>query len=177
MDTNLQQYISQSRQQGMTDEQIRQNLLSSGWSKADINQVMSPQAVPPPPPSSPVTSPPPNVSPGSTPNQSNSTLMAALAYLGILIVVPFFTEAKNDPFVKFHLKQGLTLIIFEIGFWILSSVFGFLVAAARMPLLGSVFPLIWLFFFTLIAIGVINAAKGQTKELPVIGSFGNRFNF
>ena len=43
-----------------------------------------------------------------------NTLMAVLAYLGILILVPFLTDAKKDPFVKFHLKQGVALIIVEV---------------------------------------------------------------
>lgn len=32
----LQQYITQSRQQGMTDDQIRQNLVGQGWKESDI---------------------------------------------------------------------------------------------------------------------------------------------
>ena len=43
----------------------------------------------------------------------NNNLMGIFAYLWILILIPFLTESKNDPFVKYHLKQGLALIIFE----------------------------------------------------------------
>lgn len=34
---DLQNYITQSRQQGMTDDQIRQNLVGQGWGEGDIN--------------------------------------------------------------------------------------------------------------------------------------------
>ena len=36
----LQNYIRQSRTSGMTDEQIRQNLASQGWTEADISQAL-----------------------------------------------------------------------------------------------------------------------------------------
>ncbi len=36
MNSELQKYITQSRQQGMTDEQIRQNLVGQGWKESDL---------------------------------------------------------------------------------------------------------------------------------------------
>src|SRR5947209_7437510 len=47
------------------------------------------------------------------PQAPSANTMAILAYLGILLLVPYLM-AKNDPFVKFHLKQGLVLLILEI---------------------------------------------------------------
>jgi len=38
MDQKLQNYINQSRTSGQTDEQIKQQLLQSGWSQAQINE-------------------------------------------------------------------------------------------------------------------------------------------
>lgn len=35
---DLQTYIQQSRAKGMSDDQIRQNLLSAGWQEGDVNQ-------------------------------------------------------------------------------------------------------------------------------------------
>jgi hypothetical protein len=37
----LENYIKQSRAQGMSDDQIRQNLLSGGWNKVDLDQALS----------------------------------------------------------------------------------------------------------------------------------------
>jgi len=35
--------------------------------------------------------------------------MAILAY--ILFFIPLLTDSKNDPYVKYHIKQGLVLFI------------------------------------------------------------------
>jgi uncharacterized membrane protein len=118
-----------------------------------------------------IPNPPQANIPGSPPKPQgtgNNTGMAILAYLGILIIVPFLTEAKNDPFVKFHIKQGLVLIISEFVAIFLFAIpfFGWIVA-----------PFIWLFNLIMIIVGIINAASGKQTELPLIGSFGRNFNF
>lgn len=105
--------------------------------------------------------------------------MAVLAYLGILIIIPFIT-AKNDPYVKFHIKQGIALIILWVIIWILSFAIGIFLAIIQFPLFGLIsllFPLLWLLSVILVIIGIMNAATGKQKELPVIGSWGNKFNF
>ena len=94
--------------------------------------------------------------------------MAILAYLGILIVIPFLTEAHKDPFVKFHIKQGLVLLITEV----IASVI------AAIPILGWIAsPIIWLICVVLLIMGIVNAASGKEKELPIIGKFSSHFNF
>jgi uncharacterized membrane protein len=94
--------------------------------------------------------------------------MAVLAYLGILIIVPFVTDAKNDPFVKFHIKQGLALII--------SEVVGLFIGVV--PILGWIIsPLLLLFNLVMVILGIVNAATGKQKELPIIGAIGSKFNF
>lgn len=97
-----------------------------------------------------------------------NTLMAVLAYLGILIIIPFLTEAHKDPFVKFHLKQGVILIIFEVIGWFVGIV----------PVLGWFIGwLIWLVALVFIVIGIVNAASSAEKELPVIGQYAKSLNF
>jgi uncharacterized membrane protein len=94
---------------------------------------------------------------------SNRTLMAVLSYIGILVLIPLLTDAKNDPFVKFHIKQGLVLLIADV-------VVGFI---AWIPIVG------WaagVFIFILFIMGIINAAGGKETPLPVIGQFGSKFN-
>jgi uncharacterized membrane protein len=94
--------------------------------------------------------------------------MAVLAYLGILIIVPFLTDAKNDPFVKYHLKQGLVLIIFEVITWFVEVI----------PFIGYMIGwLLWLATLVLIIIGIMNAAQNKEQELPVIGQYAKNFNF
>ena len=119
-----------------------------------------------PPTPSPLNQVPP-VAPQPT-SQPNNTLMAVLAYLGILIIVPFVTDAKNDPFVKFHIKQGLVLIISEIvGLFI-----------GIIPILGWIIAPLWVMFnLVMVIVGIINAASGKQKQLPLIGSIANNFKF
>lgn len=89
--------------------------------------------------------------------------MAVLSYLGILVLIPLLTDAKKDPFVKFHIKQGLVLLIADI-------VASFII---WVPFIGWI---LWLGIVVLLIIGIINAANGQEKELPVIGSLGSKIN-
>lgn len=138
--------------------------------------------IPVPAPVAPAPTPIPQpVAPSVQPiNLSDNKGMAILAYLGILIIVPFLTGAQNDPYVKFHIKQGLGLIMFWLLLWVLSFVFSMLVALSGIyffVLAGIVFPLFYLISFILMAVGIVNAATGKTKELPVVGSWGSKFNF
>ena len=110
---------------------------------------------PTPPPQMPPQAPPPSGS-------NNNSLMAVLAYLGILVLIPLLTEAKNDSFVKFHIQQGLVMLIA----WVLGS-FLFWV-----PFVGWI---LWLGIVVLTIIGIMNAVNGHMKELPVIGHFGSKF--
>lgn len=114
----------------------------------------------------------PNLAPvqdksNNTPPQQTNTGMAILAYLGILIIIPFLTEAKNDPFVKFHLKQGLALIISEI---VVSLIYA-------IPFGGIIASLLWIFNIVMVVIGITNAAAGKEKELPILGQIAKNFNF
>jgi uncharacterized membrane protein len=92
--------------------------------------------------------------------------MAILAY--ILFFVPLLTETKKDPFVKFHVKQGLVLFIGWVVACIIAAIpfWGWL--AAR---------LLNLFLFVLMIIGILNAAKGKQEPLPLIGKFSEQFKF
>jgi uncharacterized membrane protein len=94
--------------------------------------------------------------------------MAVIAY--ILFFVPLLTDAKNDPFVKFHVKQGLVLLLTQIVISIVGSVIPFLGWFLILPL-GSIF------VFILWIMGILNAVNGTQKELPLIGGFATHFTF
>ena len=108
---------------------------------------------------------------GST---SKNTTMAALAY--VLFFIPLLTDAKKDPFVKFHVKQSLVLLIVSIG-WSLCSRF-----LAYLPVLGWIVgglagTVISILLLILWVKGLINALNGKQEELPVIGKYASQFNF
>ena len=98
--------------------------------------------------------------------------MAIFAYLWILIVIPFLTDAKNDPFVKYHLKQGLALLLFDVIGWAVAVGIGWF------PVIGWLIVwLWWLASIILVIVGIMNVLGGQEKELPWIGQYGSKFNF
>lgn len=102
----------------------------------------------------------------------NNNLMAIFAYLWILIIIPFLTEAKNEPFVKYHLKQGLALVIFEAIGWVAGWVLVFI------PIIGWLIMWLWSLTSLILAIfGIINVSNGHEKELPLVGKYGTHFKF
>lgn len=119
-----------------------------------------------------------NQIPNPPQSSSSNTGMAIFAYLGPLILVPFLTDAKNDPFVKFHLKQGLVLIIVSIGWGILRSFMpDFYWTFGTFRLINWILSLVSLGFLIIAIIGIMNAVNGRMKDLPLIGSFAKHFNF
>ncbi len=98
--------------------------------------------------------------------KGKNTGMAVVAY--ILFFIPLFTESKNDPFVKYHIKQGFVLFVVFIVSTIIS----------RIPLLGNVASLIIdAGALVLLLIGIMNAVHGKQEALPVIGQFGEKLQF
>ena len=95
--------------------------------------------------------------------------MSVLAYLGILIVIPFIM-AKDDPTVKFHIKQGLVLFIIEIAVWAIGTTMFYWQVWQLLQLVN-------LATLVLAIIGIINVVQGKQKELPLVGSFASHFNF
>lgn len=102
----------------------------------------------------------------------NNKVMAILAYLGILVLVPLFA-AKESKFARYHTNQGLVLCITEIAYGIAYSVLSSIILAIswRLYFITSIIGLISLVFLVLLIVGIINAANGRAKELPVIGKF------
>ena len=103
----------------------------------------------------------------TTPTQNNNTLMGVLAYIGPLVIVSYLT-AKNEPFVKFHIKQGLVLLAIEVVMWILS-----MVAIMLWPILS----LINLGALILSIVGIVNVVQNKEKLLPLVGQFAKHFKF
>lgn len=101
-------------------------------------------------------------------------LMAVLSYLGILVLVPILA-AKDSPFAKFHATQGLNLLIVSVAWSIVSGIIGAILGAIGVTFLSVLWSIItWLVsivIFLTMVIGIINAAQGKAKELPIIGGF------
>lgn len=90
--------------------------------------------------------------------------MAIVAY--VIFFIPLLTEAKNSPYVKFHVKQGLILTLASIAS---SVIYQLPVLGGLASTLGSILVLV------LWVIGIMNAINGQQKELPVIGKYAEQW--
>jgi uncharacterized membrane protein len=97
--------------------------------------------------------------------------MAILAYFGFLFLIPLFA-AKKDPLARFHTNQGLVLFIISFVTSNVSNFIGELLLKVS-PILtlisSGLFGIVSIACFVLSVIGVINAWKGLTKPLPIIG--------
>ena len=91
--------------------------------------------------------------------KSDSNLMGALAYLWILSVVMLLVK-KDDPFVKFHARQGLILFLAGI---VLSFI----------PVIGWILNLVILVFDIM---GFVNAIGGKQVKLPLVGDLAEKIN-
>lgn len=99
--------------------------------------------------------------------QSNKA-MGILAYISWLVLVPIF-GAKDSKFARFHANQGLVLAIISTIVWIVFSLL------AKIPVIGWIFAisesLISVGFVVLSVLGIVNAARGLARELPIVGKF------
>lgn len=98
-------------------------------------------------------------------NQKPNTGMAIVAYL--IFFIPLLTDAKDEPFVKYHVKQGIVLFIAWIAVWAFSMV----------PILGWLLAIpLNLLLLVLMILGILNALNGQEKPLPLIGQYADKIN-
>lgn len=115
-------------------------------------------------------------------NQGKS--MAILAY--ILAPIPYFAEKKNK-FVRFHAVQGMNILIVAVAYWLIQYFIlgivsnisvGSCAAGNIVSCYGSfgvvgvfsfIFSLIGLAIFALDIVGLVYAAQGLTKEVPILG--------
>ena len=110
-------------------------------------------------------------------------VMGILAYFGPLCLVPLLA-AKDSKFANYHAKQGLNLFIIELIYGIIS---GIILSIATVPRVcnlwgdltyecGYIKPwwiqlpvnLISILIGVIALIGIIYAAQGKAKELPIV---------
>ena len=121
--------------------------------------------------------------------------MAILSYFGVLALIPYFAEKKNK-FVRFHAIEGMNLLILVAGWSIVVGILNSIIYGAltrgcfnwasywltgqgvggicKPGLAGFISFVLWLpamLAGVLAIIGIVNAANGKKKELPIIGKF------
>lgn len=90
--------------------------------------------------------------------------LAWLSYLGIFFIIPMLVN-KNSAYSKFHVNQGIVYLISTVIMYIIAMV------CAIIPYIGIFLSLvIYIFIFVLAIMGIVNAASGKAKKLPLIGN-------
>lgn len=87
-------------------------------------------------------------------------LMGILAYF--LFFLPFIFS-PNSKFARFHANQSLILLILWVVSWLGGIIIPF-VGAMISFFVGIGVVILWF-------MGIINAAKGEMKPLPIVGKY------
>lgn len=92
-------------------------------------------------------------------------ILSLFAYLSILLLIPYFL-AKDSKFARFHIKQGVVLLIAGLVVYLLDLVLG------GIPLVGAIVGIVcavaWIAIVVLCIMGIYYAVTGKAKELPII---------
>lgn len=98
--------------------------------------------------------------PGSNDVEKNKT-MAILSYF--IFFLPLLTEAKSSKFAIFHANQSLILLLISIAINVVAGI---------IPVVGGIIAtIVGLGVFVLWVMGLISAANGEMKILPVVGQY------
>ena len=115
-----------------------------------------------------------NTSYRSVPNtgiRENDKALAIISYIGVLSVVSYFVTPKTPSFARFHAIQGINLFIIECIVGIASPMLSWIFhwAWPVTALFSFIFGIAGLGILALSILGIVNAVKGVTAELPVVG--------
>lgn len=106
-------------------------------------------------------------------------LVAALAYLLVGIIWYFADdEMKKSNFVKYHVKQGLNLMIISFAVYFVLGIFLsflFMIPFVGWVLNSLIYAAVGITVTVLWIIGLVNAINEKKKELPLIGKFAEKY--
>ena len=109
-------------------------------------------------------------------------VMAVLAYIGLLVLVPIFA-AKDSKYARFHATQGLNITVLSVAqaiiYYILATIISIIfrgsiifgVGGVLLTILGFINTILSIAFIVLAIYGIVNAVQGKCKKLPIIGKF------
>lgn len=111
-----------------------------------------------------------NMTPAGPPD--NTKLFSILAYIPFLWLVGLLADRQN-PRVIYHVNQGIIFTVccavINVALSILSGVLLFILPILSI-LTGLVTVVVSLAEIGVMVIGIVNAANGEEKPLPVIGN-------
>lgn len=89
-----------------------------------------------------------------------AAITSYILIIGVLIAMSMNAENKN-PFASFHIRQALGLSLTFISLGLIISNFDNPMISISM----------WVFLSVLWTYGIFSAIKGETKPLPLLGAF------
>lgn len=97
--------------------------------------------------------------------------VAILSYCTLIgwIIAIILHQSDKTKFGAYHLRQALGLFIFGIGTVIVLMVLGWILV-----FLFFLAPIVQIGILVFLILGIINAANGQSKPLPLIGELSNK---
>ena len=102
---------------------------------------------------------------------ADNKAVSIFAYIGLLFLIPLLAAPKSK-FARFHTNQGLVLFLAEVIVGTAVSIVAEILDL--IPVVGVIGSLmstaVSIAALALMVVGIINAANGKAKELPVIGS-------
>lgn len=142
--------------------------------QADFSGAVPP-AAPPPPPSPVGASGGPGVLTPDAADVEQNKVFGVLSYLPPLLFLVGLFAARQSKFAMYHCNQGLVLTLAAIAASVANMILGMILVF--IPVLGLIVMMllnlgIFAGIVVLVVMGIINAANGVCKPLPVIG---NRF--
>ena len=88
-------------------------------------------------------------------------ILAVFCYMGIFLIIPYIIR-PGSRFIRYHVNQGIVLLLLAIACAIVSIV----------PILGWLAAVVaGLFTFVCWIIGIVNVLKGRMSPLPIIGKY------
>jgi len=111
--------------------------------------------------------------------------LAWLSYLWILFLIPLFAH-KDNPFSKYHARQGMVLFFAEVAVGILWAILGAITLAITLGTHGGagfctiiiswiIMPILYVLLGILAIIGIIQSASGKFWRMPLFGPLGEKW--
>lgn len=131
--------------------------------------------------------------PEATENQiKEGKSLAWLAYFGILFLIPLLAH-KDNPFSKYHVRQGIVLYIATLALIIIllmvGVVFNTITKSISAPGAGAICTFLgWFLTITLLVVigfagggfaifGIIKSASGQFWKVPLLGNIAEKWYY
>ena len=109
-------------------------------------------------------------------NVKNEKLVAGLSYILIGIIWYFVDDKiKKSEFAKFHVKQGINLIIVMIFLSMCIALLNTLTFGILFLIYQFITGVFTIFFLILLIIAIVNVLNHEKKEVLIIGQFANRY--